>query len=135
ISALRVVEGAVLSVSGVMGVEVGAARRWRRADELGLARLVVVNMLDRERADFFQDLDAMREQLSERCVVVQLPIGAEHELTGIVDLVHMCAYTSAEGQREGDPQPIPDAMGDQVAEYREKLLDEVVQVDESLMAG
>jgi len=133
ISALRVVEGGLFAVSGVMGVEVGTARLWKRADELGLSRVVVVNMLDRERADFFQDLDAMREQLSERCVVVQLPIGSEHELTGIVDLVHMCAYTSADGQREGDPQPIPDAMADQVAEYREKLLDEVVQVDEALM--
>src|SRR5437773_11563495 len=68
ISALRVVEGALFTVSGVMGVEVGTARLWRRADELGLSRLVVVNMLDRERADFFQDLDAMREELSHRCV-------------------------------------------------------------------
>src|SRR5205823_3266728 len=73
------------------------------------------------------------EELSERCVVVQLPIGSEHELTGIVDLVHMCAYTGADGQREDDPQPIPAALADQVAEYREKLLDEVVQVDEALM--
>src|SRR5207237_945429 len=88
---------------------------------------------DRERADFSQDLDAMREELSERCVVVQLAIGSEHELMGIVDLVHMCAYTGADGQREGDPQPIPTALADQVAEYREKLLDEVVQVDEALM--
>jgi elongation factor G len=133
ISSLRVVEGGLFTVSGVMGVEVGTTRLWKRADELGLSRVIVINMLDRERADFFQDLDAMREQLSERCVVVQLPIGSEHELTGIVDLVHMCAYTSAEGQREGDPQPIPDAMAEQVAEYREKLLDEVVQVDEGLM--
>jgi elongation factor G len=133
VSALRVVEGGLFTVSGVMGVEVGTTRLWRRADELGLSRVIVVNMLDRERADFFQDLDAMREQLSARCVVVQLPIGSEHELTGIVDLVHMCAYTSAEGGREGDPQPIPDSLTDQVAEYREKLLDEVVQVDEALM--
>src|SRR5712691_2296318 len=133
ISALRVVEGGLFTVSGVMGVEVGTARFWKRADELGLSRVLVVNMLDRERADFFRDLDAMREQLSERCVVVHLPIGAEHELTGIVDLIHMCAYTSPEGGREGDPQPIPDDLADQVAEYREKLLDEVVQTDEALM--
>jgi elongation factor G len=133
IAALRVVEGALFTVSGVMGVEVGTTRLWKRADELGLSRLIVVNMLDRERADFFQDLDAMREQLSERCVVVQLPIGSEHELGGIVDLVHMCAYTGADGGRESDPKPIPSELADQVAEYREKLLDEVVQVDEALM--
>src|SRR5438270_1917721 len=133
IAAVRVVEGALFTLSGVMGVEVGTTRLWKRAEELGLSRLLFVNMLDRERADFFRDLDAMREQLSERCVVVHLPIGAEHELTGIVDLIHMCAYTNAEGAREGDPQPIPDSMADQVAEYREKLLDEVVQTDEALM--
>ena len=133
LAALRVVEGALFTLSGVMGVEVGTQRLWKRADELGLARVVFVNMLDRERADFFQDLDAMREQLSERCVVVELPIGREHELTGVVDLLHMCSYTSPAGGREGDPQPIPAELADVVAEYREKLLDEVVQSDEALM--
>jgi len=133
LAALRVVEGAIFTISGVMGVEVGTQRLWKRADELGLARVIFVNMLDRERADFFQDLDAMREQLSERCVVVELPIGREHELTGVVDILHMCAYTSPEGGREGEPQPIPEEMAGVVAEYREKLLDEVVQSDEGLM--
>ncbi len=133
LAVLHVVEGAIFTISGVMGVEVGTQRLWKRADELGLARVIFVNMLDRERADFFQDLDAMREQLSERCVVVELPIGREHELTGVVDVLHMCAYTSPEGGREGEPQPIPEEMAGLVAEYREKLLDEVVQSDEGLM--
>ncbi|MGZ4391130.1 MAG: elongation factor G [Gaiellaceae bacterium] len=133
LAALHVVEGAIFVISGVMGVEVGTQRLWKRAEELGLARVIFVNMLDRERADFFQDLDAMREQLSERCVVVELPIGREHELTGVVDILHMCAYTSPEGGREGEPQPIPEEMAGVVAEYREKLLDEVVQSDEGLM--
>ena len=57
LSALRVVEGAIVTVSGVMGVEVGTERIWRRCDELGLARLVLVNLLDRERADFYTALD------------------------------------------------------------------------------
>jgi elongation factor G len=133
ISALRVVEGALVAASGVMGVEVGTARVWSRASELDLARVVVVTMLDRERADFFRTLDALRQQLSERCVAVHLPIGAEHELTGIVDLLHGCAYMDPDGGKEGEPQPIPAELADQVAEYREKLLDEVVQTDESLM--
>ena len=80
--ALRVVEGALFVLSGVMGVEVGTARVWKRADELGIARVLFVNMLDRERADFFRALGQMQGQLSPRCVAVQLPIGAEHELTG-----------------------------------------------------
>jgi elongation factor G len=132
-SSLRVVEGALVVLSGVMGVEVGTSRVWKRAEELGIARLLFINMLDRERADFFRALGQLQEQLSERCVAVHLPIGAEHEMTGIVDILHMCAYTSPDGAKEPEPGPIPDEMASLVAEYREKLLDEVVQTDEALM--
>jgi elongation factor G len=131
--AARVVEGALVTVSGVMGSEVGTARAWRLAEELGLARVVFVNMLDRERADFFRTLEQLRTQLSPQCVAVHIPIGVEHELTGIVDVLHMCAYTSPEGGKEAEPGPIPDELADQVAEYREKLLDGVVETDEGLM--
>src|SRR5438874_12672851 len=133
IAALRIVEGALFVVSAVMGVEVQTARQWSRADEQELSRVIVVNMLDRERADFFRVLEAMRTQLSDRCVAVHIPIGAEHELTGIVDLLHMCAYMDPEGQRESGPTDIPQEMQDQVNEYREKLLDAVVETDEGLM--
>src|ERR687885_3051365 len=133
IAALRVVEGVLFTVSGVMGVEVQTSRLWKRADDLGLARVLYVNMLDRERADFFRVLGALREQLSDRCVAVHIPIGSEHELTGIVDVLHMCAYTSPDGAKEGDPTPIPDEMQAQAQEYREKLLDAVVETDEGLM--
>jgi elongation factor G len=133
-AALRVVEGALVVLSAVMGVEVGTARVWKRADEYELSRVVFVNMLDRERADFFRVLDAIRAQLSDRCVAIQLPIGAEHEVSGIVDLLHMCAYMDPSGGKEGGPQPIPDELADQVQEYREKLLDAVVETNEDLMA-
>src|SRR5215475_14505195 len=120
VAALRVVEGALVVVSGVMGVEVNTSRVWARAEELELSRVVFVNMLDRERADFFRTLGALQEQLSDRCVAIELPIGAEHELTGIVDLLHNCAYMDPGGAREGDPVPVPDSMAEQTAEYREK---------------
>jgi elongation factor G len=129
----RVVEGMLVTVSAVMGAEVGTSRAWKLADDLGLARLVFVNMLDRERADFFRTLEALRTQLSPQCVAVHIPIGVEHELTGIVDVLHMCAYTSPDGGKEGDPVAIPDDMAEQAAEYREKLLDAVVETDEGLM--
>jgi elongation factor G len=131
--ALQVVEGALVVVSGVMGLEVGTARVKKVADELGLARVLFVNMLDRERADFFRTLAQIQEQFSSKCVAVHIPIGAEHELRGIVDVLHMCAYTSPDGGRESDPVPIPDDMAELAQEYREKLLDEVVQIDEALM--
>jgi elongation factor G len=133
VAALRVVEGALVVVSAVMGVEVQTSRAWQRADERDLSRVVFVNMLDRERADFFRTLEGLREQLSDRCVAVHLPIGVEHELTGIVDLLHMKAYMSPEGEREGAPVEIPAELESEVTEYREKLLDSVVETDETLM--
>jgi elongation factor G len=133
VASLRVVEGALVVVSGVMGVEVNTARVWNRAEELGLSRVVFVNMLDRERADFFRVLASLQEQLSDRCVAIQLPIGAEHELNGVVDLLHNCAYLDTNGEREGDPVAIPDELAATVEEYRTKLLDAVVETDEALM--
>jgi elongation factor G len=133
-AAFRVVEGAIVVASGVMGVEVNTGRVWERADELELSRVVFVNMLDRERADFFRTLEAFRAQLSDRCVAIHLPIGSEHELKGVVDLLHMCAYMDPAAAKESGPTEIPADMADQVAEYREKLLDAVVETDEDLMA-
>jgi elongation factor G len=133
IAALHVVEGALVTVSGVMGVEVQTNRNWNRAEELGLARVIFVNMLDRERADFFRVLEQLRAQFGNQCVAVHLPIGAEHELTGIVDVLHMTSYTSPEGDREGKPGEIPAELSDQVEQYRTQLLDSVVETDEALM--
>jgi elongation factor G len=133
VAALRVVEGALVVASAVMGVEVQTTRVWERSEALDLPRVVFVNMLDRERADFYRALEQFRTLLSDRCVAVNLPIGSEHELTGIVDVLHMKAYTSPEAEREGAPDEIPAELADTVAEYREKLLDAVVETDESLM--
>src|SRR3954466_15491382 len=133
VASLRVVEGALVVISGVMGVEVNTSRVWARADELELSRVVFVNMLDRERADFYRVLGSVQDQLSARCIAIELPIGAEHELTGVVDLLHNCAYMDPSGAREGDPVPIPDDMAGTVEEYRTKLLDAVVETDEALM--
>ena len=133
VAALRVVEGALVVASAVMGVEVQTGRVWERAEALELPRVVFVNMLDRERADFYRALEGFRTQLSERCVAVHLPIGTEHELTGIVDLLHMTAYGSPEGERESGPIEIPEELHDTVEAYRTQLLDSVVETDEGLM--
>jgi elongation factor G len=133
IAALRVVEGALFVLNGVNGVEVQTTRLWDRSEQLGLSRVIFVNMLDRERADFFTVLEQLRDQFSKKCVAVQIPIGHEHELKGIVDLFHMRAYMSPEGGREGDPVDIPDEIAAQAASYREQLVDAVVETDEALM--
>ena len=117
-----------------MGVEVQTSRVWDRAEQLDLPRVVFVNMLDRERADFYRALEHFRSQLSERCVAIHLPIGSEHELTGIVDLLHMTAYTSPEGEREAgaDARSRPSSPT-RSQHYRTQLLDSVVETDEGLM--
>ncbi len=134
LSALRVVEGTIVTVSGVMGVEVGTERIWRRCDELGLARLVLVNLLDRERADFYTALTTLQERLSPKCVAVELPIGTEHEFTGVVDLVHMVAYLHGEDASGHDESvPIPDDMQELADEYHDKLMDVVSETSDELM--
>jgi elongation factor G len=133
LAALRVVEGALFAVNGVNGVEVQTTRLWERAEGLGLCRVLFVTMLDRERADFFATLEQLRGGLSSRCVAVQIPIGHEHELEGIVDLFHMRAYLDPGGEREGNPVDIPEGLAAQAAEYREQLVDSVVETDEALM--
>ena len=133
IAALHVVEGAIVVVSAVAGVEVQTTRSWERCNELGISRLILVNMLDRERADFFVTYEQLRAQLSERCIAIEIPIGQEHQLSGVVDLLHMRAYNSPEGEKEGEPQEIPNELAAQAAEYREKLVDAVVETDEKVM--
>src|SRR5918998_6382673 len=91
LGALRVVDAAVFVINGVMGVEVHTERLWQRADREGLARLVFVNMLDRERADFFRTLDSLKEAFGAHVVATAIPIGSEHDVTGLVDLVDMKA--------------------------------------------
>jgi elongation factor G len=133
IAALRVVEGAVMVVNAVAGVEVQTTRLWQRCEDLELSRVLFVNMLDRERADFFAALQQIRSQLSDRCVAIELPIGQEHELKGVVDLLHMKAYMDPGGEREGAQTEIPDEIAEQAQAYRTQLIDAVVETDESVM--
>lgn len=134
LAALRVCEGAVFVVNGVMGVEVTTDRLWQRADELGLARLIFVNMLDRERADFFRTLESLKAAFGQHVVATEIPIGAEHELRGVIDLIDMKAFRyTGPGREDVEEIEIPDDLRAQAQEYREKLMDEVAEVSEALM--
>jgi elongation factor G len=131
LGALRVCESAVFVVNAVMGVEVSTHRLWQRAQELGVARLVYVNMLDRERADFFRTLDGLKDAFGPHVVATEIPIGSEHEVRGLIDLVDMKAYEYTDGRCS--EIPIPDDLAEQAREYREKLMDEVAENSEALM--
>jgi elongation factor G len=131
LGALRVCESAVFVVNGVMGVEVNTQRLWDRAEELDIARLVFVNMLDRERADFFRTLESLKAAFGRHVVATEIPIGTEHEIRGVIDLVDMKAYEyTADTCTE---IPIPDELRPQAEQYREQLMDEVSEVSEALM--
>ncbi len=134
LGALRVCESAVFVVNGVMGVEVHTNRLWQRAEELDLARLLFVNMLDRERADFFRALESLKSAFGQHVVATEIPVGSEHEVSGVIDLVDMKAYEySGTGRENCKEIPIPDALADQAQEYREKLMDEVSESSDELM--
>jgi elongation factor G len=134
IASLRVVDAAVVVVNAVMGVEVHTERLWERADREGLARLVFVNMLDRERADFFRALESLQAAFGNHVVATEIPIGSEHEVKGVIDLIDMKAFI-AQGEGKGAPAPqdIPDDLQAQAQEYREKLMDEVAENSDELM--
>src|SRR5437763_10170840 len=122
LGALRVCESAIFVVNGVMGVEVHTNRLWQRAAELDLARLLFVNMLDRERADFFRTLESLKSAFGQHVVATEIPIGSEHEISGVIDLVDMKAYRYEGATRENSSEiPIPDELQGQAQEYREKL--------------
>ncbi len=134
LGALRVCESAIFVINAVMGVEVHATRLWQRAAELDLARLVFVNMLDRERADFFRTLDSLKSSFGPHVVATEIPIGLEHEVSGVIDLIDMKGYRYSDAGRENCAEiPIPDDLQDQAQEYREKLMDEVSESSDALM--
>ena len=136
LGALRVCESAIFVINAVMGVEVSTQRLWARASELGVARLVYVNMLDRERADFFRTLDSLKDAFGPHVVATEIPIGSEHEVRGLIDLVDMKAYeydAAISGRENSREIPIPDDLAELAQEYREKLMDEVAENSDALM--
>jgi len=134
LGALRVCESAVFVINGVMGVEVSTSRLWTRAAELDIARMVFVNMLDRERADFFRTLEQIKRAFGPHAVATEIPIGSEHDVQGVIDLVDMKAYRQDSAERGGWSEiPIPEAEDERAQEFREKLMDEVCEVSDALM--
>src|SRR5437660_6774863 len=118
LGALRVCESAVFVVNAAMGVEVHTTRLWQRAAELDLARLMFVNLLHRERADFFRTLDSLKSAFGSHVVATEIPIGAEHEVRGVIDLVAMTADddTDAGSENCGEIE-ILEELADQVQQY------------------
>ena len=132
---LRVLDGLVFLFSSVDGVEPQSETNWRLADNYKVARIGFVNKMDRSGADFLDVCKQVKEKLGSKAVALQLPIGAEENFRGVVDLVGNKGIIWNEDDKGMTFQeiPIPDDMLEEAKEYREKLLEAVAEVDETLI--
>jgi elongation factor G len=116
-----------------MKVEVQTERVWRRAKDLGVSRVVALNMMDRERADFGEAMGALKKRFGDEVVAIALPIGKEAGFKGVVDLLSMKAYSYAGAGAKGTEGSIPADMQDSAAKAREALIDRVAESDDALL--
>lgn len=128
-AAMRVSEGAVIVICAASGVEVGSEQVWAYCEQANLPRLVFINKMDRENADFYRIVDELQSKFGSRCVPLQLPVGAQSDFQGTVDLLTMKSYSGASAQ-EGE---VPSAMQDQANSFREKMVEAVAEVDDTLL--
>jgi elongation factor G len=132
---LRVLDGAVAVFDGVAGVEPQSETVWRQADKYGVPRMCFINKLDRTGADFYYCVQSIIDRLGATPLVLYLPVGAESDLQGVVDLVgNRAIIWESEGLGASYKHvEIPDDLKDKAAEYREKLIETVVEQDDEVM--
>lgn len=128
-AAIRVADGAVVVVEAAAGVEVGTELDWSYLDEHRLPRLVFVNKMERENANWQQVLEQLRLKFDSTFVPVQLPIGAQASFAGYVDLIEMKAYLGTEGK----PADVPAELADQAAELRQSMMETAAEADDELV--
>ena len=131
---LRVLDGAVVLVTAVEGVQPQSETVWRQADRYRVPRIVFVNKMDRTGADFSRVVEMLRERLGANAVPVQMPIGAEDDFRGVIDLIRMksVVYLDDLGTRS-DETEIPPTLREQAEQLRERLVEAAVELDEELL--
>lgn len=138
---LRVLDGAVAVFDGKEGVEPQSETVWRQADKYNVPRICFVNKMDKLGADFYFTVQTIKDRLKATPIVVTLPIGAESDLSGVIDLVKMCAYRFPDVDEKGDKtygnlvvsEDIPEDMKDKAEEYRSALIEQVAETSEELL--
>lgn len=133
LGALQAVDGAVVSVCAVSGVEVGTEKVWDYADQFNISRVVFVNKLDRENADFYKVVEQLQEFFGNRVMPVMLPWGEESGLKGAIDLVSLKAYLFTNDGKDVKEQEIPAEYEEKAAGYRDKLMEAVAETDDELL--
>ncbi len=131
---LRVLDGAVVVFDGKMGVEPQSETVWRQADKYHVPRMCFINKINQTGGDFYKSLDSIHKRLSPNAFPIQLPIGFEKEINGIVDLINMKSYTYKDfTDKEFVVGEVPADMLEKAKEYRHRLLEKVVESDDELM--
>ena len=131
---LQAADGVVVVVDAIYGVKIGTEKVWGFADELQLPRIIFVNKMDRERADFFHVVEDISKNFDVKATPIFLPIGAEEKFKGLVDLIKMKAYLySRDGDGKFEDSEIPEDMAETVGEWREKMIENIVEADDTLM--
>jgi len=126
---IRVNEGAVIVICAASGVEVGTEQMWGYCEESSLPRLIFINKMDRENADFFRTVEDVQAKFGAKCLPLQIPIGAHTDFQGIIDLLTMKGYS---GSPEKETE-IPSSLQAQADSLREKLVEAVAEVDDQLI--
>ncbi len=128
-AAMRVSEGAVIMLCAASGVEVGTEQVWGYCEKAELPRLIFINKMDRENADFNKVMGQIQARFGAKCLPLQLPIGSQNSFEGIVDLLAMKAYSGTDAKEA----EVPEALKSQAASFREKLIEAVAEVDDKLI--
>jgi elongation factor G len=130
---MSVVENAIVLIDAVGGVEFQTQKVWELADEFKLPRIVFINKLDRERADFFTALDSIKNKFSKKVTPVCLPIGKEDKFNGIVDLISSKSYLFSDNKGAGKATDIPADLADEVKSMRGAMVEDIAETDDELM--
>jgi len=126
---IRISEGAVIIICATSGVEVGTTQVWEYCQEANLPRLIFVNKMERENADFFKTVNDIQAKFGQKCLPIQIPIGAQSDFQGIIDLLNLKSYTGSP-PKEGE---IPSSLEGQVNTFREKLIEAAAETDDALI--
>ena len=128
-AAVRIGEGAIIVVSAAAGVEVGTEQVWAYSEESGLSRLIFINKMDRENANFYRTVSEIQEKFGSKCLPLSLPIGAHNDFQGVVDLLTMKAFVASPAKET----EIPSSLSESVSSFREKLVEAIAEIDDALL--